>query len=79
MPLSNSQYDAIMRIYQQKQLTNRARLLKRREEIFNRLPAYQMLEEEIISLSMEEAKSLYRFLTTQWDRYICEICVRTDI
>lgn len=56
MPLTNSQYDAIMRIYQQKQLTNRAKLLKRREEISNRLPAYQMLEEEIISLSMEEAK-----------------------
>lgn len=56
MPLTNSQYDAIMRIYQQKQLTNRARLLKRREEISKRLPAYQMLEEEIISLSMDEAK-----------------------
>lgn len=56
MPLTNSQYDAIMRIYQQKQLTNRARLLKRREEISEKLPAYRMLEEEIISLSMEEAK-----------------------
>lgn len=56
MPLTNSQYDAIMRIYQQKQLANRARLLKRREEISEKLPAYQMLEEEIVSLSIEEAK-----------------------
>lgn len=56
MPLTNSQYDAIMRIYQQRQLTNRARLRKRREEISNKLPAYHMLEEEIISLSMEEAR-----------------------
>lgn len=56
MPLTNSQYDAIMRIYQQRQLTNRAKLRKRREEISNKLPAYHMLEEEIISLSMEEAR-----------------------
>lgn len=56
MPLTNSQYDAIMRIYQQKQLANRATLLKRREEISEKLPAYQMLEEEIVSLSIEEAK-----------------------
>lgn len=56
MSLTNSQYDAIMRIYQQKQLNNRARLVKRREEIYQHLPAYAMMEEEIVSLSMEEAK-----------------------
>ncbi|MBQ4530871.1 MAG: ATP-binding protein [Lachnospiraceae bacterium] len=56
MSLTNSQYDAIMRIYQQKQLNNRAKLVKRREEIYQKLPAYAMMEEEIVSLSMEEAK-----------------------
>lgn len=56
MSLNNSQYDAIMRIYQQKQLNNRAKLVKRREEIYQTLPAYAMMEEEIVSLSMEEAK-----------------------
>ena len=56
MSLTNSQYDTIMRIYQQKQLNNRAKLVKRREEIYQTLPAYAMMEEEIVSLSMEEAK-----------------------
>lgn len=37
------------------------------------------LEDVLRKAAAEEAKSLYRFLTTQWDRYICEICVRTDI
>lgn len=56
MALTNSQYDSIMRIYEQKRMSNHERLLKRQEEIKKKLPAYAMLEEEIISLSMEEAK-----------------------
>lgn len=56
MPLTNSQYDSIMRIYEQKRINNHAKLIKRQKEIQEKLPAYAMLEEEIISLSIQEAK-----------------------
>ncbi|MDE6314319.1 MAG: ATP-binding protein [Lachnospiraceae bacterium] len=67
MALTNSQYDAIMRIYQQRQLHNHALLLKRQEEIAKKLPAYAMLKEEIISLSMSEVK---RQLLSNEDSFI---------
>lgn len=56
MPLTNSQYDSIMRIYEQKRIRNHALLRKRQEEIEQKLPAYVMLQEELISLSVEQAK-----------------------
>lgn len=56
MALTNSQYDSIMRIYEQRRIQNHTKLIKRQEEIHQKLPAYVMLEEEIITLSIQEAK-----------------------
>ena len=39
MALSNSQYDSIMRIYNQAQLRQKHELDKRREEIYEKIPA----------------------------------------
>lgn len=56
MPLKNSQYDAIMRQYAQRQYENKELLEKRRQEIFQRVPEIEMLEEMIASTSIEYAK-----------------------
>ncbi len=56
MALTNSQYDKIMRIYERKRQNHRAMLTRRQEEIASKLPAYNILEEEIISLSMESVR-----------------------
>lgn len=56
MALTNSQYDKIMRIYERKRQNHRAMLTRRREEIAAKLPAYNILEEEIISISMDKVR-----------------------
>ena len=45
MALSNSQYDSIMRIYNQAQLRQKHELDKRREEIYEKIPAVKELNE----------------------------------
>ena len=57
MGLTNSQYDAIMREYSEKQSTNRQILLSRREEIAKRVPEIDRIYEKIAALSMEFALS----------------------
>jgi len=56
MAISNSQYDSIMRKYEENQLNNRHILNKRREEIYSKIPEYEALEKEVASLSVEQAK-----------------------
>lgn len=56
MALKNSQYDAIMRDYNQKQFENKEKQAKRRKEVFSRVPEIEMLEEMISSTSIEYAK-----------------------
>ena len=56
MSLTNSQYDKIMRVYERKRENHRAMLTHRQEETAKKLPAYKILEEEIITLSMESVK-----------------------
>ncbi|MCM1466837.1 MAG: ATP-binding protein [Alistipes sp.] len=57
MGLTNSQYDAIMREYSEKQAANRQLLLSRREEITERIPEIDRIDREIAELSMEFALS----------------------
>lgn len=56
MALTNSQYAAIMRQYNQKQFENRELLAKRKEAIFKRVPEIEMLEEMIASTSLDYAR-----------------------
>lgn len=56
MPLTNSQYNAIMRAYDAKQAANRALLEKRQAEIEQTIPAYNNLRTQIIETSMQYAR-----------------------
>lgn len=56
MALSNSQYDKIIRAYEELQLKNRHMLQERLQEVKKALPAYTILEKELAQLSAERAK-----------------------
>lgn len=58
MPLSNSQYDAIMRGYQQQQLKNRHQLEERVQEVYRRIPVMKELEDSISTRAVESARRL---------------------
>lgn len=55
MGLSNSQYDAIMRRYSERQSENKRIQNQRRMEISSRIPEYDEIDTRIVSLSMEYA------------------------
>ena len=59
MALSNSQYDSIMRIYNQAQLRQKHELDKRREEIYEKIPAVKELNEEIASYSRKKRQTAF--------------------
>lgn len=58
MILTNSQYDAIMRTYEQKQLHNHKELEKRYANAYEKLPALKEIHETISSLSVGQARKL---------------------
>lgn len=59
MPLTNKQYDAIMRSYDRRQYQNYRRQCAHREEIYEKIPRIRQLEETISSLSVQQAEKLY--------------------
>ena len=58
MALTNAQYDAIMREYNDAQLRHRRELDDRREEVYAALPRMAELDEEAASLSMQRVREL---------------------
>ena len=58
MALNNSQYDKIVRTYEQKQLYNRNLLDKRTEEVYQKLPELKELHQTISTLSVRQARKL---------------------
>ena len=52
MALNNSQYDTIIRAYEQKQLHNRNVLDKRYKTVYNRLPELKEINDSISLLSV---------------------------
>ncbi len=56
MPLNNTQYQAIIKGYEQTQNRNRHILDERREQVYDRIPAYRELETSVGSLSVTQAK-----------------------
>ena len=58
MPLTNSQYDSIIRKYELKQNNNRYRLEERSREIHRNIPEYEQLEHMVASVSVEHGKKL---------------------
>ncbi len=58
MTLTNSQYDAIRREYDMKQLKNRRTLEERKQEIYTICPAYENTVYQVASLSTEFGKKI---------------------
>lgn len=58
MPLTNAQYDQILRQYEERQRKRRRELDSRRERVYSRIPDYRRLEEEAASLSVTQGKKL---------------------
>lgn len=58
MALTNSQYDQIMRGYEQRRLINENRRRARYEEVCRRFPTFKELEDEISTLSVAKARLL---------------------
>lgn len=58
MPLTNSQYDAIMRSYEEKQRTVRYRLEQNTQEVYSKIPSYETLDKQTASLSIEHGRRL---------------------
>lgn len=56
MPLSNAQYDEIMRGYQQRQIQNRHLTQERLEKLYVKLPQLKSINDQIASLSVEAAR-----------------------
>ena len=58
MALNNSQYDTILRSYEQKQVHNRDVLDKRRKTVYNLIPEMKEIHDSISLLSVNQARKL---------------------
>ncbi len=58
MALTNSQYDQIMRTYEARQRDARLRLEKRKQTIYAKVPAIRELDEQIATVSVQQARLL---------------------
>ncbi len=58
MSLTNAQYDAVLRLYNQRQLRNRRDLEQRRRKAYQALPRLAQLDQEAASISMRKARIL---------------------
>ncbi|MBD5469765.1 MAG: ATP-binding protein [Lachnospiraceae bacterium] len=58
MPLTNSQYDAIMRSYEEKQRASRYRLEKNIQEVYQKIPSYEELDGQSAAISIEQGRKL---------------------
>lgn len=58
MALNNSQYDAIFRTYEQKQLKNHNILDKRQKDVYNKVPEISKINGQISYLSVQQGRRL---------------------
>lgn len=58
MPLTNSQYDTIMRAYEEKQRIVRHKLENNTETVYQKIPAYEELDKQVASISIEQGRKL---------------------
>lgn len=56
MPLSNSQYDEIMRDYNQRQLENRHIQDARRTEVYRKIPRLREIDSSVASIAVQKAR-----------------------
>lgn len=58
MSISNSQYDALMRKYEEKRIKNRHILTEHKSEVYDLIPEYKQLDSEIGNISVEQGRKL---------------------
>ena len=58
MSLNNSQYNAIMRIYNQRQFQDKYEQDQRREEVYQKVPQIRQIEDEISSQAVRCATKM---------------------
>ncbi len=58
MALTNSQYDSIIRDYEEQQMKNRKLLRERTEYVYSHIEGYRELDESIASVSVSQGKKL---------------------
>lgn len=58
MPLTNSQYDAIIRTYEEKQNKNRHALEERRAYVYSHVDGFREIEDSIASISVAQGRKL---------------------
>lgn len=78
MPLTNTQYDEIMRGYQQRQLRRQRLISARKKEIYALLPRLPELDSEIASLSVQKARRLLNGDSNALDDLKEQIATRTS-
>lgn len=58
MPLTNSQYNTIMRTYEERQVRNRDRLNEHFKQAYDKIPELREIDQQISKISLEQAKKL---------------------
>ena len=58
MPLTNTQYDTLMRDYHRKQMRNHQIVAKREKELYDKVPQLTQLDDEVSRLSVESVSLL---------------------
>ena len=58
MPLTNAQYDTLMRTYDQKRMHSRQIARERQEEVYRAIPALEDLDEQMRSCSVASVRQL---------------------
>lgn len=56
MALTNWQYNAILREYDRRKLTNKRIMKQRQQQVYSQIPALKQIDEELITQSMEAAR-----------------------
>ena len=64
MALSNTQYNTIMRVYEQKQTKNRHVREDRLQYVYANVKGYRLLDESVATLSDSKSAGMYPFSRT---------------
>ena len=56
MPLTNTQYDIILRNYENRQLKNRHEIERKTEYVYNHVPGYLELDNSVATISVLQGK-----------------------
>ena len=59
MSLTNTEYDEILRAYEEKQVKNRLNADKRKQEVYEKAPRLSEIDSAIASLAIEQAEKLF--------------------